>query len=185
MSEATWAQAMFRGDYRFCRRTTRFRNRLVLPSLQGQRFYFRMARHNLGLAGEGITDLWKELFINMKHLIIAILLGFPGFFMVYTTNRQRTARTICKNLESDNLFFPMELKNALTSTCDEWNLAFLILVLSIFPLGLYFSTWYYCFAFVFFTFYIPVPLFRVVLPQPGLTFSSRDQAVLVKRAGCL
>ena len=101
----------------------------------------------------------------MKIIGLIVLACITGLFGAYTVNFQRSILSVRKKLTSDSILIP----NGKTAR----NLVLPLLISIIFIYGLIFFRWYLALAFTIVTFFVIIPIFKILMPKPESNFYLR------------
>jgi len=119
----------------------------------------------------------------MITLILALLILVVGLLGAYTMNFQKTTLALGKKLASDNPLLPTGFQDAITPKMQTArNIIYPILILAVFVYGIIFFKWYWGIGFAVLTFFIVIPILKLILPRAGSDFyKEKIKKALLKR----
>ncbi len=119
----------------------------------------------------------------MITAICIVLILAAGLLGAYTSRFQQTTYALGKKLTEDNPLLPTGLQDAITPKIQTVrNIIYPSLILVIFAYGIIFYKWYWGLGFAVLTFFVVIPILKLIFPRAGSDFyKEKIKGDLLKR----
>ena len=119
----------------------------------------------------------------MITAILIVLILVTGLLGAYTMNFQQTTLALGRKLVSDNPSLPTGYQDAITPKMQTArNIIWPILIVVVFFYGLIFYKWYWGLGFAVLTFFVVIPIMKLIFPRAGSDFyKEKIKRAMLKR----